>query len=87
MSLTVPDWLTRRGGNVKLGSDQQTWFVTFDDKPHYSLRPVPAAGKHGCAVRQTENGRRFDHAQVYDTPEAALRGGLDGLGKELGWTG
>lgn len=85
MNPPTPDWLTRRGGSLKLGSDSKTWFVLFQDRPHYSLRDTPAQGKFGCDIRQTENGRQFESKAVYDSRESAIRGGLDDLGRELGW--
>ena len=40
----------------------------------------------GCVIRQTNNGRRIDSAGVYGTSEEAIRGGLDDLRKDLGWS-
>lgn len=87
MTLASPDWLTRRQATLKLGPDHKTWYLLLGDEPHYSLACVPAGGKYGCAIRQTESGRRLDHPATYESPEAAIRGGLEALGKELGWTG
>ena len=49
------------------------------------LTPFPVAGKFGCQVVQTINGRRLDRQEVFATPHEAVRGGLDALRKALGW--
>ena len=41
--MTVPDWLTQRGGNLKLGSDGRTWYVLIGLQPQYSIVAVPVA--------------------------------------------
>jgi hypothetical protein len=43
------------------------------------------AGKFGCSVTQTVNGKRLDSGASYATLEDALRGGLEDLRKALGW--
>ena len=85
MALTAPDWLTQRRGGLRTGSDGHSWFVLFGDEPLYRLAPTPAAGKYGCQIEQTNNGRRLDSSATYPTPEEAVRGGLDELRKALGW--
>lgn len=85
MNIATPDWLTRRDGAFNLGSDNKTWYVTFSGQPHYSVAAMPAKGKFTVAVRQTENGKRFESPDIYDSQEAAIKGGLEELGKELGW--
>jgi hypothetical protein len=85
MTVTVPEWLTKRGGGVRPGSDGQTWFVVFDGQPHYRLAPVPAGGKYSCHVTQTENGRRRDGGLPYPTVVDAIHGGLEELRQALGW--
>lgn len=85
MDLSPPDWLIQRRGSLQRGTDHGTWFVLLGGEPHYRLNEVPALGKFGWAVRQTENGQQIPCLMVYDTAEAALRGGLEALGKELGW--
>lgn len=82
--ITSPDWLTRRGGALKEGHGN-TWYVVFDHAPHYRIDALPAQGKYTSVVRQTENGRRIETTAVFDTLDAALKAGLDELGKDLGW--
>ena len=83
--MTTPDWLTQRGGSLKLGSDGQRWFVAFSGQPNYSLAVVPVGGKFGCAIRQTNNGQRIDCPSGFSTNDEAIKGGLDALRKVLGW--
>ncbi len=83
--MTTPDWLTQRGGDLKLGSDGRTWYFLLGGQPQYSLVAVPVDGKFGCAIRQTINGTRIASAGVYATAEEAIRGGLEDLRKALGW--
>jgi hypothetical protein len=85
MALVCPEWLSLRGGTLKLAPDGQTWFVAFDGGPQYALQPVPVQGKFGCLIKQTINGRRIESAGTYPTPEEALHGGLEDLRKSLGW--
>ncbi len=83
--MTAPQWLSNRGGALKLGSDGKTWFVVFADRPNYALNTVPAGGKFGCHIKQTINGRRIDCNTTFAGPDEALRGGLEDLRKFLGW--
>ena len=83
--MTAPEWLTQRGGALKLGSDQETWYVVFNDKPLYGFTSVPAGGRHGCSIKQTMNGSRVPATNVYDTPDAALMGCLEDIRATLGW--
>jgi hypothetical protein len=83
--MTAPDWLTQRGGTLKLGSDGATWYVLFAGQPNYSLTAAPVVGKFGCVVRQTINGARIESAGNFGTDAEAIRGGLDDLRKALGW--
>ena len=85
MALTAPDWLTRHGGTVHRCSDGQSWAVMIDDQPQYLLRAIPVAGKFGCLVEQTVNGKRLESTTVYPSANDALRGGLEDLRKILGW--
>lgn len=86
MPMTAPDWLTRHGGSLRPGVDGRSYFVYFAEKPQYEVTPVPAAaGKHGCEVRQTVNGRRMDGTGTYASAESAIEGGLEELRKSLGW--
>ena len=83
--MSAPDWLTQRGGDLRLGSDGHTWFFSLSGQPHYSLTAVPVGGRFGCAIRQTINGKRVESAGTHATPDEAIRGGLDDLRKALGW--
>lgn len=85
MALTAPEWLTNRGGALRLASDGLSWVVFFADAPQYLLRPIPAAGKHACEIEQLINGRRLESGNSYPIPEDAVRGGLEDLRKTLGW--
>jgi hypothetical protein len=85
MVLAAPDWLTRRGGEVRLNPDRHSWTVYFDRQPQYELTPVPVTGRHGCKITQTINGRLVDGTGTYATADEALRGGLEDVRKALGW--
>lgn len=85
MSMSAPDWLARRSGSLKLGSDGQTWYVLIDHEPQYSLTAVPVMGQFGCDIRQTNNGRRIESKGVHPSLGAAIQAGLDNLRKALGW--
>lgn len=85
MTLTAPEWLTRRGASLLAGSDGQTWFVLFGDRPQYSLAPVPVGGRFGCSVRQAVNGKSVASPSPAPTTEAAMQAGLEELRKALGW--
>jgi hypothetical protein len=83
--MTAPDWLIQRGGDLKVGSDGCTWYFLLGGQPQYSLVAVPVAGRFGCAIRQTINGRRIESSGVYATADEAVGGGLEDLRKALGW--
>lgn len=85
MAVTAPEWLVRRGGSLRQGSDGWTWFVLLDGEPQYRITPMPAGGKHGCHVVQTISGKRLDRGGVYLTAEDAVRGGLEDLRQAVGW--
>jgi len=85
MPLSTPDWLARRGGDVRLGSDGQTWYVFITGQPLYSLVGVPVNAQCGCVVRQTNNGKILAQAVASPTADAALRAGLEALAAQLGW--
>jgi hypothetical protein len=85
MALETPAWLTQRNGELKFASDGTTWLVVLSGEPHYSLTPVPVKGKHGCAIKQVNNGRPIESTGVYPTAEEALRGALEDLRRALGW--
>jgi hypothetical protein len=83
--MTAPDWLTQRGGSLKLGSDGQTWYVFFDGRPEYSVVATPVAGKFGCAIRQTNSGKRIESQGTHAAMDEAIKAGLEDLRKALGW--
>lgn len=83
--MTAPDWLTQRGGALKLGSDGVTWYVLFAGQPNYSLAPAPVDGKIGCVIRQTNSGARIKSEGVFPTRDDAVRAGLEDLRTALGW--
>ena len=83
--MTAPDWLTKRGGSLKLGSDGQTWYMIFDGRPGYSLVATPVVGKFGCVIRQTVNGNPIDSPGTFAAGQDAIKAGLEDLRKALGW--
>jgi hypothetical protein len=85
MPATTPDWLARHGGELRPRTPPNTWAVFLAGEPQYLLAVVPVAGKHGCKVTQSNNGRRLDAGASHATPEEALGGGLEDLRKTLGW--
>ncbi len=85
MTVTTPDWLTRRGGEVRPRTAPDSCTVYLNGEPLYLLLLVPVAGKFGCKVMLTNNGQRLDRGQNYPTADEALRGGLEDLRQALGW--
>ena len=85
MSVATPDWLTRHGGELRPRTPPNTWAVFLGGQPHYLLAVAPVAGKHGCKVTQSNNGRRLDNGSSHATVAEALAGGLEDLRKVLGW--
>jgi hypothetical protein len=83
MALTTPEWLTRHGGELRV--NHAAWIVYFDKEPQYRLTAIPVAGKFGCEVMQTINGKREESSGTYPSAEDAIRGGLEDLRKALGW--
>ena len=83
--MITPDWLARRGGELRRGPVDGGWFVYFDGEPQYALTPVPVSGKHSCQVTQTINGRRLDSGGVHATEDEAITAGLEELRLALGW--
>ncbi len=83
--LASPNWLTQRNGGIREGLNQQTVLVTLNGHPMYRLYVTTASGKHTCVVTQTNNGKRLDANKIYDSPGAALNGGLEELRQALGW--
>lgn len=82
---SIPQWLTKRGAEVKTGRDGQVWTIYFAGQPQYLVEPLPAKGKFTCRVLQTINGKRYDKGGVYATGEEAIQGGLEDLREALGW--
>ena len=85
MAVATPDWLAKRGGEVREGTGGHAWQVFLNGEPQYRLTPIPAAGKHGCQVVQTINGRHLEGKGTYPSVDDAVRGGLEDLRKALGW--
>ena len=85
MALTAPEWLTKRGGDVRPSTVGDSWLVLVGGEPQYRLVPAPADGKHSCQVIQTVNGKRLDTGGTFDTPDDACRSGLEDLRRALGW--
>ena len=85
MTVTTPDWLSKRNVHLQGSKDGQSWLVYLDKEPQYLLLAVPVKGQFGCRITQTINGRRLDAGATYSSLDAALHGGLDELRKALGW--
>lgn len=85
MAVTNPDWLTQHGGSLRTTPDCRRWLVMLNNEPVYWLQPVPVAGKFGCYIAQTNNGKNLPSAAVADTGEGAVNAGLEDLRKALGW--
>jgi hypothetical protein len=86
IAIPTPDWLTQRGGELRGSAANPALSVYFAGQLQYVLLAVPAKGnKHACRISETINGRRMDSSTVYDTPRAALEGGLAELRTKLGW--
>jgi len=85
MAVPIPEWLARRGGSLKMGSDGSSCLVMLNDQPLYAVVPVPVAGKLGCVIVQTNNGKRMECGGTAASPEKALRLGLEELRKAMGW--
>jgi hypothetical protein len=82
--MTVPDWLTKRGGTLTPGVEGSV-FVVIDGQPHYRLDPVPVEGRVSCAVTETVSGRRLGDGSTFADEPAARAGGLEELRRWLGW--
>jgi len=85
MAVSTPEWLTKRGDELKPSVDGRSWSVYLSGCLMYVLTVVPAKGKFACRVAQTNNGKRLDKGGVWDTIENAARGGLEDLRVGLGW--
>jgi hypothetical protein len=85
MTVAAPEWLSKRGGEFTQSSESGIWLVLLNHQPLYMLTPVPVAGQHGCVIKQTNNGKLFPAPEKAPTVDDALRNGLEGLRKALGW--
>jgi hypothetical protein len=85
VTMTTPDWLNIRNGELRRGLGSFTWLVLLNGSPQYRLDVVPAKGRFACAVTQTVNGKRFDPGSDQPTPRDALQSGLEKLRETLGW--
>jgi hypothetical protein len=85
LPLPTPDWLAQRGGELRPSRMNPAVSVYFAGQLQYVLQAVPAKGKYACRISETINGRRLDPSTLYDTPQAALEGGLAELRTKLGW--
>ena len=83
--MTTPEWLTQHGGEARAGKDGRSVTVYFAGQPQYLLVLAPVAGKYGCKVSQSINGKRLDSGASYPSPEAAFQGGFEDLRSGLGW--
>jgi hypothetical protein len=85
MAVTAPEWLTRRGGSLKLASDGHSWFVMLSGEPLYAVVERPVAGKFGAYVKQANSGKPVESTSTAGTPQDAVMAGLEDLRKALGW--
>jgi hypothetical protein len=85
MALAAPEWLARRGGTLKAGGDAHTVYLMLSDQPLYAVVPVPVAGKFGCAIIQTNNGKRIECPSTAPSAQEALHLGLEEVRKTMGW--
>lgn len=86
MTMATPDWIEKRGGQLRYSADGAAATVYLNGTPLYLLRPIPAKGKWACRITQTNNGHRLDKADlVYGNLNAAFEGGLNQLQEMLGW--
>jgi hypothetical protein len=85
LPVKTPDWLTQRGGELRLSKDTHSGSVYFAGQLQYVLIPIPAKGQFGCRISETINGRRLDGDATFATSDEALRGGLEQLRDKLGW--
>jgi hypothetical protein len=83
--MTTPDWLAQHGGEARTSKDGHSAAVYLGGAPQYLLMLAPVAGKYGCKVVQSNNGKRLDGGAAFPSPEAAFQGGLEDLRKALGW--
>lgn len=85
MAVHAPEWLMKRGCELRASQNGNSWTVYLSGEPQYVLMLAPAGGYHSCKVMQSNNGKRLDTGGVFPTREDAARGGLEDLRKALGW--
>ena len=85
MPVTAPEWLTRRGGSLKLASDRRTWYVLLSGEPQYAVVERPVADRFVAFVKQVNSGKPIESTSTAGSPEEAVRAGLEDLRKVLGW--
>jgi hypothetical protein len=85
MTIPNPNWLTKRGGELRRGVTENTWQVLLNGSFAYQLFVTPAKGQFTCVVTQTNNGKRLDKESTFPTADAALEGGLAELRDAVGW--
>jgi hypothetical protein len=85
MAVTAPEWLVKRGGSLQAGPYGDVWFVMLQGAPQYKITPIPVAGRDGCIISQTINGKIIDCTAKADNTDAAVQGALEDLRKALGW--
>jgi hypothetical protein len=83
--MTEPEWLTRRGGKLKMASDGNTRFVVLGGQPEYTVVPRPVANQWGCFIKQTNSGRPIPSSSTAPGEDQALAAGLEELRQYLGW--
>jgi hypothetical protein len=85
-AVATPDWVQKRGGELKKSRDGNSVTFYLNGSPVYLLQPIPARGKWACRILQTNNGQRIDKPDLtYASEEEALAGGLKQLQDALGW--
>jgi hypothetical protein len=85
MTPTIPEWLAKRGGELRRGPDDNAWLVLLSGSLQYRAVVTPAKGQFACAVTQAVSGKRLDRGAAFPTAAAALEGGLADLREALGW--
>jgi len=86
MTMTAPEWLTKRDGSLKPGVRDFATHVMIGAQPLYRLEVRPAGGTFACAVVSALTGKRLDDVALhYADGPAALAGGLEQLRAKLGW--
>ena len=84
MTIPTPDWLTKRGGELRRGPTGP-WLALVNGGLAYQLFVAPAKGQFTCVVTQTVSGKRLDKGTTFPAADAALDGGLAELREALGW--